>query len=215
MSNPTAVTVTTPFVRRAILNAAKMAMVTIAFATGSALMPHTVAAQDAPTQARWQLIVNEGKLLPTGEMRDVLSRANLTAATLFYSVHPALAVTTTVGWARSRDIATDEDPKLDVFTYDVGVELRAPQFALGAVTIRPMLGTGAGGRSYNYRSLDVDAAHNLAGYGSAAAEFGYRRVRLRIEARDYVTRFKPLTGVGASSTRNDVAVTAGVRLVAR
>ena len=213
MSNTTAVT--TQFVRRAVRSAAKTAIATIAFATSYALMPPTAAAQDAATQSRWQLIVNEGKLLPTGEMRDVLSRANLTAAKLFYSVHPAVAITTTVGWARSRDIATDEDPKLDVFTYDVGVEVRAPQLALGAVTIRPMLGTGAGGRSYNYRSLDVDAAHNLAGYGSAAAEFGYRRVRLRIEARDYVTRFKPLTGIGSTSTRNDVAVTAGVRLVAR
>jgi hypothetical protein len=212
MSSTTAVT--TQFVRRALLTA-KTAIVTMAFATGHALMPNPAAAQDSTRQSRWQLIVNEGKLLPTGEMRDVLSRANLTAAKLFYSVHPAVAVTTTLGWARSRDIATEDDPKLDVFTYDVGAEVRAPQLALGGVTFRPMLGAGAGGRSYNYRSLDVDAAHNLAGYGSAAAEFGYRRARLRIEARDYVTRFKPLTGIGSSSTRNDVAVTAGVRLVAR
>ena len=74
---------------------------------------------------------------------------------------------------------------------------------------------GAGGRSYNYRKLDVDATHNLAAYGSVGGELGIRRVRVRLEARDYVTGFKPLAGEGAARTGNDVVVMAGLRFVSR
>ena len=85
----------------------------------------------------------------------------------------------------------------------------------GAITFSPFAGVGAGGRSYNHRSLDVDATHNVAAYGSAGAELGIRRVRQRLEVRDYVTGFRPLDGVGAARTGNDVVVMAGLRFVRR
>ena len=116
------------------------------------------------------------------------------------------------GWARSRDVATAGDPKLDVFTYDVGAELRVPSWKKG---FAPFAGAGLGGRSYNYRKLDVDATHNVSAYASAGGELGVRRVRVRIEARDYVSGFKPLSGEGAARTGNDVVVMAGLRLVSR
>ena len=74
----------------------------------------------------------------------------------------------------------------------------------------PFAGIGAGARSYNYRSLDVDATHNLAAYGSVGGELERGRFSLRIEARDYVSGFKPLAGVGSTATRNDVVVLAGI-----
>jgi len=46
-------------------------------------------------------------------------------------------------------------------------------------------------------------------------ELGVRRIRLRVEARDYVTGFRPLAGGGSSDTRNDVVVMAGLRLTRR
>lgn len=55
----------------------------------------------------------------------------------------------------------------------------------------------------------------MAAYGSAGGEFGISRVRLRLEARNYVTGFKPLNGEGAADTRNDVAVMAGLRFSTR
>ena len=115
-----------------------------------------------------------------------------------------------------RDITTVNDPKLDVFTYDVGAELRADGWLAGnGLTFTPFAGGGAGGRSYNHRSLDVDATNNLAAYGSAGGELGYRRIRFRVEARDYVRDFKPLTGTSVSARRNDVSVMAGFRITAR
>lgn len=179
-------------------------------------------AQEAKVQdstgkpARWELVVPSGAMLPTGTQRDAIKRGNLSAVQLSYVARPALAITSTFGWARSRDIATASDPKLDVFTYDVGAEARAPRWVAGkTLTLSPFAGVGAGGRSYNYRKLDVDATHNLSAYASAGGELGIGRVRVRLEARDYVSGFKPLAGEGAARTSNDLVMMAGLRLVSR
>jgi hypothetical protein len=166
--------------------------------------------------ARWGFLVNSGAIVPTGAQRGAIKAGNLTAAQLTYAVRPALAITSTLGWARSRDVAVIGNPKLDVFTYDVGAEVRAPGSITGdAVTFSPFAGVGAGGRSYNYRKLDVDATHNLAAYGSIGGELGVRRLRVRLEARDYVAGFKPLSGSGAARTGNDVVLMAGLRFASR
>lgn len=167
-------------------------------------------------RSRFEFIVSDGALLPTGDQRDALKNARMNLAQLSYAVRPYLAVTTSMGWARTRDIASVNTPKLNVFTYDVGAELRADRWVSAhALTFTPFVGGGAGGRSYNYRSLDVDATHNLAAYGSAGGELGYRRIRFRVEARDYVTGFKPLQSNGASERRNDVSVMGGFRIATR
>lgn len=166
-------------------------------------------AQTAPMK-HWDLSVPGGMVFPTGDQRDAIERAHLTALQVSYAVNPLVTVLGTVGWARSRDAASVDHPKLDVFTYDVGAEIGAPRMG-ESITFRPFAGVGAGGRSYNYRSLPVDATHNAAAYGSLGSEVGKGRVTLRVEARDYVTGFAPLDGSAGSATRNDVVVMAGVR----
>jgi hypothetical protein len=201
-------------------NGARFASASVVpLALAAAFLAGTARAQTSAQQpsvlSRFEFVVSSGALLPTGDQRDALKRAKMTIAQLSYAVRPYLAVTTSMGWARSRDVATTNAPKLDVFTYDVGAELRADRWLSGkALTFTPFAGAGAGGRSYNYRSLDVDAAHNLAAYGSAGGELGYRRIRFRVEARDYVTGFKPLIGNGTAERRNDVSVMAGFRITA-
>ena len=171
------------------------------------------AARPAPAaRSGWELIASSGALVPTGAQRAALKDASLSAAQLSYVVRSRFAVTTTVGWARSRDLLAEGDPKLPVFTYDVGVEARAPRWLAGdAVTFTPFAGAGAGGRSYDYRGRDVDATHGVAGYVTAGGELGAGRLRVRVEARDYVTGFKPLVGGGAAAARNDVMLLAGLR----
>lgn len=167
-------------------------------------------------QPRWELNVPSGAMIPTGVQREAVKRGNMSAVQLTYVAQPSIAIVSTFGWARSKDVATAGAPKLDVFTYDIGGELRAPKWiASETMSFSPFAGVGAGGRSYNYRKLDVDATHNLAAYASAGAELGMRRLRLRLEARDYVAGFRPLTGAGASRTGNDVVMMVGVRLVSR
>ena len=198
---------------RALLTTAAALSCTLASTTR--LVAQTAEVPATPEhRSAWEFLVPTGSIVPTGAQRDAIKRGNMTAAQLSYVVRPALAVTATVGWARSRDIAAAGDPKLDVFTYDVGAEVRAPRWGAGtSMTFMPFASVGAGARSYNYRSLDVAATHNGAAYGAVGGELGVRRIRLRLETRDYVTGFKPLAGGGPSATRNDVVVMAGLRLV--
>ena len=194
----------------------------VAAVIGSTLFTTSpLSAQDSTSQAarkvaRWELTIPSGALVPTGVQRDAIKRGELTAVQLMYAVRPAFAITSTFGWARSKDVATVDQPKLDVFTYDVGAEARAPQWITNeTLSFSPFAGVGAGGRSYNYRKLDVDATHNLAAYASAGGDIGVRRLHLRLEARGYGAGVKPLTGSGAARTGNDVVVMVGLRLVSR
>jgi Outer membrane protein beta-barrel domain len=201
--------------RLAPASLASVALVTTLLAVTAGTAHAQASDEHSSARSRFEFIISSGGLLPTGDQRDALKRANMTLAQVSYAVRPYLAITSSMGWARSRDIATSNAPKLDVFTYDVGAELRADRWLSGrALTFTPFAGAGAGGRSYNYRSLDVDATHNLAAYGSAGGELGFRRIRFRVEARDYVTGFKPMTEGGASGRRNDVSVMAGFRITA-
>ena len=171
------------------------------------------AAQSTAEPAKkWGILFTSGAFIPAGGQRDVLKDAQASAVQLSWLVRPSLAITGSFGWGRSRDRVAVNTPKLDVFTSDVGFEYRAPQlFAGHAVTFSPFAGLGAGARSYNYRKLDVDATHNLAGYGAIGGELGIGRVGLRVEMRDYAAGFKPLNGTGGYATRNDLSIMAGLK----
>ena len=196
--------------RRAVAHVAILAASAIVSTVVSA---RTVAAQSPAASApTWELRFTSGALVGTGAQRTQVKDAQMSAAQVSWLVRPMLAVTGTFGWARSRDIATTNDPKLDVFTTDLGVEVRPTMwFADRAATLSPFVGAGAGTRSYNYRSIDADATNNLAGYIAAGAELGRGRLGVRVEVRDYATGFKPLVGTGSSDTRNDVVVMVGMR----
>ncbi len=173
----------------------------------------TSAAQSSaePTK-KWDVLFTSGAFIPAGAQRTVLKDAQASAVQLSWLVRPSVAITGSFGWARSRDRLVANTPKLDVFTSDLGVEYRAPKlFAGHAVTLSPFAGLGAGARSYNYRKLEADATHNLAGYGALGGELALGRVALRVEARDYAAGFKPLLGAGTSETRNDVSIMAGLK----
>jgi len=168
-------------------------------------------AQTPPERPKWEFLVSSGQLVPTGAQREVFDRGNLTAIQIGHVVTDHLVMTGTAGWGRTRATSIGT-PRLDVFTYDLGAELRTDRFTVtNWLSWIPFAGIGTGGRSYNYRHLTVDATHNVATYVSAGAEFGVRWGRLRFEARNYMGGFKPLDGSRGSSTRNDVVVLTGLR----
>lgn len=173
-----------------------------------------VAAQAPATSqgSAWEFRFTSGGFIPAGGQRQALEDAQLSGAQLSWAVRPAVAVTGTFSWARSRDLTANQTPRLDVFTSDLGVEVRPGGWGVQrAVSFSPFVGLGAGVRSYNHRTLDVEATHNLATYGTVGGELGFRRVGLRLEVRDYMAGFKPLVGGGTSTLRNDVVLMAGVR----
>jgi Outer membrane protein beta-barrel domain len=152
-----------------------------------------------------------GAYIPTGDQRDLLKDAVLVGGQLSWHALPALGVTGTFGWSPSKDRITAGDQTLDIYQYDVGAELRAPSLLDGGLlNLTPFVGLGVGGRTYSYRDLNVDSKTNFDGYGALGGDIGFGPIGFRIEARDYVSQFKPLTGTGDTKTRNDIGLAAGL-----
>jgi hypothetical protein len=179
------------------------------FAAG--LMVASVQTSNAQTQgSAWEFRVSNGAFVPTGSQREVIKDGQMTAAQLSWVVKPSLAITGTFAWARSRDLTAAKPPKLDVFTSDLGVEARPVQwFANAPVSFSPLVGLGAGIRSYNSRSESASTTHSAVGFASVGGEFGIGRVGLRLEVRDYVGN--PRIVAAQSAMRNDVVMSAAIR----
>jgi len=188
----------------------------LAAATGlAALGVHAApaAAQGPAASGAFELRPYAGAYLPTGDQRDLLEDAVLVGAQASYRILPQLAITGTLGWSPSKDRIAAGNQTLDLYQYDIGAELRAPAWVdRGSWSFTPFAGLGIGGRTYDYRDLDTDAQTDVAGYGALGGEFGFGRLGLRLEARDYLSRFEPLTddGDGDARTRNDVTLAAGL-----
>ncbi|MEQ1857224.1 MAG: hypothetical protein ABL963_12165 [Longimicrobiales bacterium] len=203
----------TPFVARPVQNVVRVALVAVATLGLTVFSANAAQGQSTVPQARaWEFRVPGGAFVPTGDQRDALDDAHVTAIQVSRVLRPQLAVTGTFGWARSHDLVTVGAPKLDVFTSDIGIEARSAERSIdGPVAISLFAGLGGGIRSYNHRNLHVDASHNLAGYGSVGAELGMGRVGVRVEVRDYVSGFEHHVGVGGSDVRNDMVMTVALR----
>jgi hypothetical protein len=202
-------TVTTTLIRRTVLTALGLGGLLVGTASAGA-QDQILATRG--TNAAFELRPYVGAYVPTGDQRDLLKDAVLVGAQASWRVIPQLAVTGTFGWAPSKDRVTAGDQTLDLYQYDLGAEARAPSwYNTGSWDFTPFVGLGVGGRTYNYRDLDnVDAKTNVAGYGALGGEVGFGRLGLRLEGRDYISRFEPLTGNGDAKTRNDVTLAAGL-----
>lgn len=139
-----------------------------------------------------------GALVPTGDQRDVLDDMFLMGVEGGVELAEAFHVVGTFGWAPSK---YSKDPSL--LQYDVGLETFRPFSITPDWQFRPFVGAGLGARTY---LLDGDQETNFAGYGALGAEFQFNVVALRVEARDYVTRFEGIRGGEDAETRNDVAI---------
>ena len=182
------------------------------FALTAAFVPASLEAQDVRSSNGFELRPYAGAYIPTGTQRDLLKDAVLVGGQAAYRILPSLAITGTVGWAPSKDRVTPGDQTIDLWQYDLGAELRAASWKTwGTLDFTPFVGLGGGGRTYSYRDLDVDSKTNAAGYGVLGGELGFGRFGIRLEARDYVSRFKPFDG-SDSKTRNDVTVASGFTL---
>lgn len=185
-------------------------------AAGSVDAQSTTASPTPPPDSsnHWEMLFSTGALVPTGVERQALKRAPLSTGQLSYVLASRVAFTTMFGWARSRDLLTEGNPRVSIFTYDVGVEARAPQHRVGnALSFTPFAGVGGGGRSFDHPGRDSDATHGPAGYAAIGGEMAIGRARVRLEARDYVMSMRPLVGGGTRAMRNDVSIIAGFRLV--
>jgi hypothetical protein len=152
-----------------------------------------------------------GAFVPTGEQRDILKDAVLTGAQASWHVIPALSFTGAFAWSPNKERISAREHKLDIYQYDVGAELRAASWYLTSTwDLTPFAGLGIGGRTYSNRDVDVRSTSDVDGYVALGSDFGIGVVGVRIEGRDYVSNFKPLTGSGDSKTRNDIGLFVGL-----
>src|SRR5690606_36496136 len=116
------------------------------------------------------------------------------------TISASTAITTTLGWARSRDLTHPQAPKLDILSGDIGLEQRVTMWSLGRGTsFTPFVGVGGGVRQLDSRLHGASAATAVAGYFAVGGELGIGRVGIRLEARDYATDVRGPVGL-----RNDV-----------
>lgn len=170
-------------------------------------------AQSTPAAASsWEFYGSAGWLIPTGAQKVGVKGADMTALIVSYVPQPSFAITGTFGWARSHARAWQGEPKLDVFTADVAAEARARKIPLGTSwKVAPFAALGMGARGYNIPSSAEAPTTNLSAYAGLGSELAWQDLRIRLELRDYVSRFKPLAGSGAAGTRNDLAILIGLR----
>jgi len=166
----------------------------------------------AAQMPRFEMRSKIGAFVPTGDQKDQLKNGLTMGSQAAFNFNRHLAAVGTFTWSKSEDKLTG-DADVNVFTYDIGAELSTARALTSSLYLRPFAGMGIGGRSYDYKSGDSDAQHNFAGYGSAGAQLQLGKYGLRFEARDYLSRYKGLSGeLADAKTRNDLSFTTGLSL---
>jgi hypothetical protein len=163
---------------------------------------------DAQSSSRFEVRPFVGAYLPTGDHRDLLSDAVTAGLQGGYAITDHFSLVATFGVAASGDKRIPYSEDLDLFSYDIGAEL-TKSFDLGqrGITLAPFVGLGAGGRTYDYRDWSSRSETNFAGYGAIGGQLRMAALGLRIEARDYMSRFKGTLGeMSNRETRNDITI---------
>jgi hypothetical protein len=146
-----------------------------------------------------------GAFVPTGPQRDILKDALFVGAQGAVEMRDRLHFVGTLAWAPNK---TSSD--VCVYSYDVGVETFRPYDMNGRWQFRPFVGGGIGGRTYVDHGNNSQKETNLGGYAALGSEFQLNWLAIRLEGRDYATRFKGLLGNQKAEARNDVALFTGV-----
>ena len=166
----------------------------------------TASATSLPAQVTWkpELRPFVGTSIPTGGLRDVIGSETLYGAAVAAELRPWLHVLGTLGWAPGETRYVVSDRGLNVFQYDVGVELNASQPFTGAWQLHPFWGAGAGARTYRYDAGALKDRTCVSGYGSTGVELQSGRTALRAEARGNVFCYRSPAGDAQSATRGDL-----------
>jgi len=166
-----------------------------------------LSAQESRTAAEIRPFV--GISIPTGSQRDLFNDAPVFGLQGAMELKPTLHLVGTFAWVPGQTQYVAASDNVNVFQYDVGVELGMVRELSGDWQFRPYVGLGAGARTYAYQAGQLADKTCAQGYGAIGGEFQIRRTSLRLEGRDNVFCFKsPIAGVD-SRTRNDIRVAAG------
>jgi hypothetical protein len=182
----------------------RIILVTGALLAGATALP----AQEREAKAEIRPFI--GASIPTGAQRDLFNDAPIFGLQGAVELKPTLHLVGTFGWVPGQNEYVLARDNVNVFQYDVGVELSMVRPLGGTWQFRPFVGIGGGARTYVYEADQLGDKTCAAGYGALGSEFQIGRTALRVEARDDVFCFRsPIEGQD-SETRNDIRLTAGV-----
>jgi hypothetical protein len=151
-----------------------------------------------------------GANIPTGELRDLFMAAPMVGVSTALELKPSLHVLATFAWVAGQNRFPVAQNNVNIYQYNVGIELGFVQPLGGRWELRPFAGMGVGARTYVYQGLGLKDRTCAAGYGALGTEFQFARTALRLEARDNVFCFRsPIAGV-SSETRNDIGLSLGI-----
>jgi hypothetical protein len=192
--------------RRSLRNSVKVVATSVALVF--------VAAPAAAQLPAFEVRPMTGAYVPLGAQGDFLAGANMFGAQASWLMTPTWALTGSFARTGSEDKLTPVRQRINLMNYDAGIEARvAPPPVSAGWTFSPFIGLGAGARTYDYKDLDMASKTYGAAYGALGAEVGYDMLGVRFEARDYVSRFRPLSASSGSwDYRNDLTLSVGLNL---
>jgi hypothetical protein len=168
----------------------------------------SVAAQ-IPTTPALEIRPVAGAFLPTGDQHDLFKNAALLGMQIGYEMKPTLHLLGSFVWSPGQSKFLTGNNDVNVFQYDVGAELNAVYELTPSWQLKPFVGIGVGGRTYDYQTSALGTNSCLAGYASLGSELQYRVTAFRLEARNYAFCYDdPM--LGESETRNEVGLAFGV-----
>ena len=150
-----------------------------------------------------------GVYMPTGQMRDELKAATMLGVQGALELSRNWHVLGNVTWAHGHNKYALSTDRTDVWQYDVGAEGNLVRSMGGRWLLRPFLGLGAGGRTYDHHAGALESKTCTAAYGSLGSEVQWLRVALRLEGRGYLSCFESPT-TRKKDTRNDVGLSVGL-----
>lgn len=182
----------------------RIMLAAVALVFGATALP----AQETGAKAEIRPFV--GASIPTGTQRDLFNDAPVFGLQGAVELKPTLHLVGTFGWVPGQNEYVLARDNVNIFQYDVGIELSMVRGLGASWQFRPYLGVGGGARTYAYEADQLGDKTCAAGYGALGSEFQLGRTALRVEARDDVFCFKsPIPGQD-SRTRNDLRLTAGM-----
>lgn len=183
---------------------ARVALVTLIGA--ATVAPSLASAQNRRFETRSTI----GAFIPTGDQRDEQKDGLLMGSGLGYHLMPSVTLVGSFGMSKNTAKEISGEPDVTMYSYDAGIEYHPFQLVAGTSwQLRPFVGGGIGGRTYDSDVAGAETQTDLTGYGTLGLRADYKRVGFRIEGRDYVSRYDGLAGTSESVTRNDIGLTTG------
>ena len=151
-----------------------------------------------------------GAYFPTGAQRELYKDAAMFGVQAALELNPTLHVLGSFGFVPGQNKFAVAQDNVNIFTYDVGIEMGLVRQFASDWQFKPFIGLGGGARTYVHKSDLLTDRTCTAAYGSIGSEIQLGRAALRLEGRDNVFCYRsPTVGV-KTKTQNDVGLALGL-----